>query len=320
MQEGGTYTFDQSDSSNATHPLRFYTAADKSGGEYTTGVTTNGTPGSSGAYTRITVAASAPTLYYQCSSHAAMGGAVNTNSTFGSSNFAGSIQSTVQTNSDAGFSIVRWTGGGSAGTVGHGLSQKPEWMFYKRTSASGDGWITYHKGQNSSPANGSMQIQSDINYGADSTLWNNTEPTSSVISIGTYGMGSSEERTAWVWHGVEGYSKFGAYLGNGSSNGSLLLTGFTPSFLIIKCISNSSTDWVMYDNLRTPFNDSSASSTTLYPNLYSADASAGGIHFLSNGFKLKSANGYNNGLSRAYIYMAFAELPFFDDQSPVTAR
>lgn len=84
LQEGGTYTFDQSDSSNATHPLRFYTSADKSGGEYTTGVTTNGTAGSSGAYTRITVEDSAPTLYYQCSSHPAMGGAVNTNSTFGS--------------------------------------------------------------------------------------------------------------------------------------------------------------------------------------------------------------------------------------------
>lgn len=131
---------------------------------------------------------------------------------------------------------------------------------------------------------------------------------------------SSANCVAYCFNEIEGFSKFGAYLGNGGSNGSLLLTGFTPSFLIIKCISNSSTDWVMYDNLRNPFNDSSASSTTLYPNLSSADASAGGIHFLSNGFKLKSANGYNNGSSRAYIYMAFAELPFFDDQSPVTAR
>ena len=103
MQEGGTYTFDQADSSNSGHPLRFYTAADKSGGEYTTGVTTNGTPGSSGAYTRITVAASAPTLYYQCSSHAGMGGQANTNSTFGSSNFSGSIQSNVSVNTTAGF-------------------------------------------------------------------------------------------------------------------------------------------------------------------------------------------------------------------------
>jgi hypothetical protein len=75
----GTYTFSQTDSTNETHPLRFYTAADKSGGEYTTGVTTFGTPGvTEGAYTRIVVDSSAPaTLYYQCSSHAEMGGQIN---------------------------------------------------------------------------------------------------------------------------------------------------------------------------------------------------------------------------------------------------
>jgi hypothetical protein len=319
LQEGGTYTFDQSDSSNATHPLRFYTAADKSGGEYTTGVTTNGTPGSSGAYTRITVAASAPTLYYQCSSHAAMGGAVNTNSTFGSSNFAGSIQSTVQTNSDAGFSIVKYTGTGSAGTVGHGLSSAPEWVMTKSISNdTSDGFTTYHTGLTS--ASYYIDLSKTNAQNSASVVWNGTAPTSSVFSIGsaTGTNTSSATYVAYCWHGVDGFSKFGKYTGTGSNPGPFIYTGFKVSWLLVK--ANNAANWYLCDDARSPINPLT---TFLHPDRSDADYSnfGRGFDFLSNGFKVRQESGYGNNYSGVdTFYMAFAELPFFDDQSPVTAR
>ena len=321
LQEGGTYTFDQSDSSNATHPLRFYTAADKSGGEYTTGVTTTGTPGSSGAKTVITVAASAPTLYYQCSSHAGMGGQANTNSTFGSSNFSGSIQSTVSAGITQGMSIVSWEGTGSAATIGHSLSAVPTMIMVKNRDQA-DSWYVYNV------ANGNTHsIILDTNsakVGAYTDNWNNTTPTSSVFSVGgshaTSG-GSGEKMIAYVFTDIQGYSKVsGTYSGNGNADGTFCWCGFAPSFVMVKKTSEAR-EWMIWDNKRDTFNPAK---TVLHPDGTSAeDASTSYemIDILSNGFKLRQSDTDTNQSGGTYIFMAFAEAPFVNSKGvPNNAR
>ena len=176
-------------SSNAHIPLRFSTTSEiKHGGEYTTGVTTAGTPGSSGAYTQIVVAASAPTLYYQCTLLTQNGGSINTNSTLGSSNFGGSIVSVAKVNASAGFSIIKYTGTGTAGaTVGHGLGVTPNVIIIKnRTDSSSSFWAVYHSANNASDPN--ILYLNSTNAESDDTNVFGTSVTidSTKFSLGDY--------------------------------------------------------------------------------------------------------------------------------------
>ena len=311
LQEGGTYTFDQADSSNSGHPLRFYTAADKSGGEYTTGVTTNGTPGSSGAYTRITVAGSAPTLYYQCSSHAGMGGQANTNSTFGSSNFGGSIQSTVSANTTAGFSIVKWTGTGSAVTIGHGLGQKPDMLFVKRYSGNSN-WTVY-----TDVIDGSNDYLA-LNATTAANDSGNPVATTSVFQKSDT---NGESVIAYCFASKTGYSKIGKYIGNGSTDGTFVYTGFKPAFVIYKGAvgANTADNWEMVDNKRSTYN---GVENVLYPNLSNAEGTGvtTRMDLLSNGFKIRTSGSDYNGSGQTYIYMAFGQSLVGSNNIPATAR
>jgi len=233
-----------------------------------------------------------------------------------SSNTDGDINSTVSANTTAGFSIVKWVGTGSNATIGHGLGVKPAMIITKPTSAIGS-WYTYHK---STDATDFIKLNSTDATADNATVWNDTEPTTSVFTTGT-AFDSGRTFIAYCFAEKKGYSKFGKYTGNGSTDGTFVYTGFRPAFVITKR-TDGAVDWYMFDNKRQ--NSFNVVNGMLRPSANSVelDDSSVYVDFLSNGFKWKGNNAGDNTSGGTYIFMAFAEAPFVTagTKAPGTAR
>jgi len=226
------------------------------------------------------------------------------------SNADGSITSQVSVNQTAGFSIVSYTANQTSGaTVGHGLGKTPKMVIVKQRSGNTNNWTVYHEGTGNTKA---LYLDLTLNEGGNFTgAWNNTSPTSSVFSLGNSveTNRSSSPYIAYCWTEIEGYSKFGSYVGNSSNDGTFVYCGFKPAWVMIKVITSGTTNsWYMHDSSRNSTNPSLEYLT--------ANSSTGGtvatspLDMLSNGFKLRngSYDGYNGAYT--YIFAAFAESPF----------
>jgi len=228
------------------------------------------------------------------------------------SNTSGSITSQVSANTTAGFSVVTYTGNGTSGTIGHGLGVAPQMIIVKRRSATQD-WIVAHIGIGGTGGMGNNFMYLDLTdaSSAYAGCFNNTLPTTSVFSVGsdTSTNASGSTYVAYCYAPVAGYSAFGSYTGNGSTtDGPFVYTGFRPRFVMTKKSSGIS-NWNIDDSSRKTYNpDDLMLLANSSDSEYSGSSFA--VDLLSNGFKLRCAEGGYNGSGSTYIYTAFAENPF----------
>ncbi len=234
----------------------------------------------------------------------------------GSTNYDGSINSTVSVNQSAGFSIVTYSGNATTGaTIGHGLNSVPKMIIVKSRTNGADWWGTYHH----SLGNTKAVWINDNNIQQTRTYWNNTSPTSSVFTVSNERSvnGSGETFVAYCFADVAGYSKFGSYVGTSSTDGAFIYLGFKPTFFMAKSVSNSTENWYMFDNKREGYNPENRD---LYADLTAVEGSADWLDFVSNGVKFRYNSAGLNGSSNTYIYMAFGQSLVGSNNVPCTAR
>ena len=224
------------------------------------------------------------------------------------SNSDGDITSTVQANTKAGFSIVTYTGNGSvAQSIGHGLSSgAPELIFVKNRSQA-DAWAVYHHSLGNAAH---LILNTTAAQTTSSAYWGSFTPTTTLFKVGNDHKlnASSENYVAYLWHGVEGFQKFGSYEGNGDADGPFIYTGFRPKMIFIKSVDGASGDWIVIDTARSTFNVTNAGLS--WNENYVEATSNRECDILSNGFKIRTSNTNLNKASETYIYGAWGDVPF----------
>jgi len=228
----------------------------------------------------------------------------------GSSNGTGSVTSTVSANTSAGFSIVSWVGTGATATIGHGLSQTPNFITVKNREGTHNQVAGTIQSSVIDFTDGIFPDWIDaMNDNAD--YFSDTPPTSSVFTVGSSVNlnQSTDNMIAYCWHSVEGYSKIGYYIGNGNADGPFIYTGFTPAWFFIKQITVAG-QWRVYDNKRGDVVGGNPNDRCLYFDTTAVEAGENDHDLLSNGIKVRNNGGEGNTSTRSYLYMAFAENPF----------
>ena len=224
-------------------------------------------------------------------------------------------------NTTSGFGIYKYTGNGTSGaTIAHGLGAVPKAFFIKRLE-NNDAMNMYNESLGNTKT---LRLDRTNSVYTDSSFYNNTSPTSSLITLGNESgfNGSSSIYVMYAFAEKQGYSKFGSYTGNGNADGVFLYTGFKPTWIMVKSSSNSE-QWEIVDSKRNTFNPLNL---LLYPDQSAAEftgASGDRLYcdFLSNGVKLRGNASSANGSGLSFIYMAFAESPFVSSSGvPTTAR
>jgi len=231
------------------------------------------------------------------------------------------LASTHQTDSTSKFCIMTWTGSGTAGhKVTHGLGSVPKLIIVKKRSGA-DSWAVYHHKNTSAPETDYLHLDETIATTDSVDRWNDTAPTSTLITLGDAGVGNASSATyvGYCWDEVQGYSKIGSYTGNGSEDGPFVYLGFKPQWILFKN-AGAAEEWVLQDTTRNP-NNPVTINMRVDSNIAEADASSIDFDFLSNGFKNRSDQAQVNSSGVTYIYMAFAEHPFVSSKGvPVTAK